>query len=89
MSDIPGSECGKDRPRFTLLPISRKPGTCPECATEHESWEPHNLSLYYQYHFYAEHRYFPTWKEAMAHCTDRVKALTIEVLKENGIEVSS
>ena len=70
---------------MVLLPA--KPGTCPECATTHETWEPHNLDLFYQYHFWGEHGRFPTWKDAMAHCSDVIKASTTEVLKEHGIEV--
>ena len=76
---------GKTTGGMILLPA--KDGTCPECATEHEKWEPHNLCLYYQYHFMAEHGRFPTWKDAMAHCTPDVKRKTIGVLKENGIKV--
>ena len=68
-----------------LLPC--KEGVCQECATEHEECEPHNLCLYYSYHFYGQHGRFPTWVDAMAHCSDDVKAATIEVLKEHGIAV--
>jgi len=68
-----------------LLPC--KKGVCPECATEHEAWEPHNLCLYYRYHFYGEYKRFPTWKDAMAHCSDEVKEKMKEVLKEHGISV--
>jgi hypothetical protein len=76
---------GKATGGLVLLPA--KTGTCPECATEHETWEPHNLCLYYQYHFMAEHGRFPTWKDAMEHCTDDVKKTTIKVLKEHGVKV--
>ncbi len=68
-----------------LLPA--KKGTCPECATIHEKEEPHNLCLFYQYSFYAVHGRWPTWKDAMAHCSDEVKEITTTVLKEHGIEV--
>jgi hypothetical protein len=70
-----------------MILVPCKGGNCPECATEHEPWEPHNLCLYYQYHFYGQHQRFPTWADAMAHCTDKVKASTIEVLKEHGVSV--
>ena len=71
--------------RIVLLPA--KPGTCPECATAHEKEMPHNLCLYYQYHFFGEHGRFPKWKDAMAHCTDDIKERTIRALKELGYEV--
>lgn len=64
------------------------PGTCPECTTEHPPGAPHNQqSLAYQYKFYGEHGRWPTWADAMAHCSDEVKTATLEVLRENGIEV--
>jgi len=65
-----------------------KKGTCQQCATEHEEWEPHNLCLYYHYHFYSQHGHFPTWVDAMAHCTDEIKKSVIEVLNEHGISVN-
>lgn len=72
--------------QFILLPP--KEGTCQECATAHDPKLPHNQqSLYYQYRFYAEHRRWPTWRDAMKHCTDDVKALWIEALAERGIIV--
>ena len=52
---------------LTLLPC--KPDVCQECAVDHDATQPHNnQSLYYQYHFYAKHQRFPTWKDAIAHC---------------------
>ena len=58
----------------TLLPAS--PGTCPECATEHEPHLPHNReSLYYQYTFHAKNNKWPTWEDAMAHCSNEMKTL--------------
>lgn len=54
---------------FMLLPA--KPGTCQECAVKHDESQPHNRnSLYYQYHFYNEHGFWPTWGDALAHCDD-------------------
>ena len=71
---------------FTLLPA--KPGTCPECAVAHDPTYPHNQqSLYYQYHFYAEHQRWPTWEDAMAHCDDRMKEFWKEELRKNGVGV--
>jgi len=64
------------------------PGTCPMCATAHEPDMPHNQqSLAYQYKFYDFHGRFPTWADAMAHCTDEMKDFWIASLAEHGIEV--
>ena len=63
-------------------------GTCPECAVKHEAEMPHNQqSLYYQYYFCNKHGRWPTWQDAMAHCTDEVKAAWTEALKEHGINL--
>ena len=71
---------------FTLMPA--KPGTCPECATAHDPKRPHDRgSLYYRYHFYNEHGRWPTWEDAMAHCTDEVRRAWTEALKEYGIDI--
>lgn len=64
------------------------PGTCPMCATAHDPEMPHNQqSLAYQYKFYDLHGRFPTWADAMAHCSDEVKAVWREALAEHGITV--
>lgn len=78
MKQLPGG--------FQLMPCA--PNVCQECAVDHLPGEPHNTqSLYYQYHFYAEHGRWPTWKDAIAHCPDEVKQVTIEVLKSHGIDI--
>ena len=55
--------------------IGRTPeGTCPECAVKHDPEQPHNQdSLTYQYKFYDQHGRWPTWADAMAHCSDELK----------------
>jgi ribonuclease I len=64
------------------------PGTCPECATKHDPEQPHNQqSLTYQYNFYDAHGRWPTWEDAMAHCSDKVKTVWIAALAEHGITV--
>lgn len=70
--------------RHGMMMVGKPPwGKCPVCATEHEPELPHNLqSLAYQYRFYDEHGRWPTWDDAMAHCTDEVKALWMEALSE-------
>ena len=55
-----------------LLPCG--PDVCQECAVKHGEGEAHNKqSLYYQYKFYAKHGRFPTWKDAVAHCTKEIQ----------------
>lgn len=64
------------------------PGTCPECAVAHDPKQPHNQqSLFYQYKFYNEHGSWPTWKDAMAHCTEDIKGFWTKELAERGVKV--
>jgi hypothetical protein len=71
---------------FAMMPTA--PGTCPECAVKHETWQAHNQqSLTYQYDFYGKHGRWPTWKDAIAHCTEDVKAQWIKLLAEHGVIV--
>lgn len=64
------------------------PGCCPVCAVEHEAEEPHDCqSLFYQYKFYAEHKRWPTWEDAMAHCSDEMKELWREELRKFGVVI--
>lgn len=73
---------------MTILPPAK--GTCPECGVAHLPGEPHNRdSLYYQYKFMQQHDRWPTWADAMAHCSPKVKKVTIELLREYGIEVNA
>jgi len=69
---------------FTLLPPA--PGLCPECAVGHEPHEPHDqTSLFYQMKFNMEHDRYPTWVDAMGHCSDEMKAAWTEELKKRGV----
>lgn len=71
---------------FMLLPP--EPGLCKECAVKHDPSQPHNRqSLYYQYHFYGEHGRWPTWADAMAHCSDAVQSQWKAALAERGVDV--
>lgn len=77
---------GKHLGAFALM--SAAPGTCPECAVAHDPKQPHNQqSLFYQYKFYNEHGRWPTWKDAMEHCSDDIKAFWIQSLEERGVKV--
>lgn len=71
-----------------LLPPA--PDKCQMCATKHEPEFPHNQqSLFYQYAFYysVKPNRWPTWADAMAHCSDKMKAMWTAELKKKGIEV--
>lgn len=61
--------------KFYLLPPH--PDACQVCARNppHAPEEPHNAqSLFYQYAFYREHGRWPTWQDAVAHCSPDVRA---------------
>lgn len=58
-------------------------GTCEWCHVKHDPVEPHNQqSLPYQMKFHAINGRWPTWSDAMAHCTPEVKTLWREQLRE-------
>lgn len=67
-----------------LLPVA--PGKCPQCAVVHLPEEPHdNQSVFYQYQFKGLHSRWPTWDDAMSHCTPEVQELWRSMLKEYGL----
>ena len=73
---------------WKLLRPPVKEGQCPECATNHTPEMPHNQqSLFYQYAFYDKHGRWPTWNDALAHCTPEMRAEWVDALKTHGIEV--
>lgn len=58
---------------------------CQECAVKHGTEEPHNaLSIYYQYSFHAKYGKWPTWSDAIAHCSDDLKEAWVKELKKIG-----
>lgn len=64
----------KEKHGFILLGQTPD-GTCPMCAVKHDPEMPHNQqSLAYQYKFYDEHGRWPTWHDAMEHCSKEIKA---------------
>ena len=68
-----------------MLLLPPKPGTCPICATEHEPELPHNQqSLYYQYRFYGIRGRWPTWADALAHCSVEMKEHWESELRDRG-----
>lgn len=63
------------------------PGTCESCAVAHKPEQPHNnQSLVWQYHFYDKEGRWPTWEDAMAHCSEPVKEFWRKGLKEKGVK---
>ena len=75
--------------RHGMMLVGRTPpGTCPMCAVKHNPEQPHNRdSLAYQYKFYDEHGRWPTWADAMEHCSEEVKTYWKEALEARGIEI--
>lgn len=64
------------------------PHACRICATVHRPEYPHDRdSLYYQNWFYRRHKRFPTWFDAMAHCSEKIRAEYTETLARRGIVV--
>lgn len=62
------------------------PGSCPVCATVHDPKDPHDRnSLYYQNRFHRSNKRFPTWADAMAHCSAGRRAEWKEKLLKQGV----
>lgn len=73
---------------FKVLRGQLEPGQCPECATKHTPEMPHNQqSLFYQYTFYEKHGRWPTWNDALAHCTPEMRDAWVEQLATHGVIV--
>lgn len=71
---------------FQMLPPA--PDVCQQCAVKHEEEMPHNQqSLYWQYWFYAKNGRWPTWADAMGHCSEEMKTKWIAALAEHGVKV--
>ncbi len=68
---------------FHVLPGPK--GTCPECNVAHPADEPHDRqSLAYQYRFYGQHGRWPTWRDAIAHCEEGLRAAWEDELRKVG-----
>ncbi len=64
------------------------PGTCTMRAVAHDPEQPHNQqSLAYKYKFYDQYGRWPTWADAMEHCSADVKARWKAELTKHGIDV--
>lgn len=81
------SKVGLKMNTLTLLD-SVQEGKCPECAVKHEPKLPHNRdSLFYQYKFYAQNGRWPTWKDAMAHCSNEMQKIWTAELLAKGVKI--
>ena len=68
---------------LTLLPPSSD--KCFFCAVKHLPEEPHDAtSFYYQFYFNGRFGRSPTWADAIAHCSDELKAAWKETLIKAG-----
>ncbi len=73
-----------------MLAGTPPPGACPECAVKHDPGQPHDqASLAYRYKFYDQHGRWPSWEDAMAHCSEDVKALWVAQLRRLGVDISA
>lgn len=71
---------------WTLLPPA--PDVCQEGAVQHDPELPHNQeSVYYHYHFHFAHGRWPTWRDAMEHCSPEMRDFWTQALAEKGITV--
>ncbi len=69
-----------------LLPPA--PNVCQQCAVDHDPRMPHNQqSLYWNYWFYSQHGRWPTWEDALAHCSTEMQRQWVTALAEHGITV--
>ena len=65
----------KDEHTRPALRYGPKEHECATCATTHSPDEPHNgNSLYYLVTFYQDYDRYPTWVDAMAHCSEITRA---------------
>ena len=73
-----------------LVMLPPAPHLCQICAVKHDEDQPHNAqSFYYQYWFASQNKRLPTWSDAMAHCSDEVKAPWLAQFRACGINISS
>lgn len=74
---------------FTLFKPTPAPGQCPECAVVHPKESPHYAyGLFYQMRFKEEHGRWPSWIDAMAHCSEEIKKAFSAGLKKAGVDVN-
>lgn len=73
---------------FTLLRGKLEEGQCPECAVKHTPEQAHNQqSLFWQYSFREKNGRWPTWEDAIAHCTPEVQEKWRIELRKHGVKI--
>jgi hypothetical protein len=78
-----GKVLKRETVQFGILPP--KPGTCAVCGVKHVPDQAHNAqSMYYQYAFYGEHGRWPTWADAIAHCSEPMQKVWKDALTASG-----
>ena len=67
---------------------------CPQCGADHEPDIPHNVqSMVYKYWFRSNEarngrpERWPTWNDAMAHCTPEIQAQWTQALIKHGVDI--
>jgi hypothetical protein len=74
--------------QMQLMPVAK--GNCSQCNYQHPADQPHNAqTMYYQVAFYQEHGRWPTWVDAMSHCTTEVQAQWTIHLVDLGVDVQA
>lgn len=83
-----GEVTASDTVQFSILPPPA--GACQECGRTHDPSQPHDAaSLHYQYTFYAKNDgRWPTWLDAMAHCSEDVREAWTYQLTKMGVDVA-
>ncbi len=73
---------------MSMMLLPPKPDVCQKCAVDHKKELPHDqTSMYWQYWFYSQYERWPTWADAMEHCTDEMKKVWSDELRKRGIDI--
>lgn len=82
---------GKETPLEVKMVLAPAPeGTCELCAVNHDPEMPHDAqSMFYQYRFYNEVGRWPDWRDAMAHCDQRTRAIWRKAIEKYGINIDA
>jgi len=68
--------------------LSPPQGHCQVCATKHDPRMPHNKqSMYYSVLFQNTYGRYPTWLDAMAHCSKEMQDAWKAELEKHGVKV--
>lgn len=74
--------------QVSILPPQE--GACRICGDVHNCRDPHNAgSLLYQHTFRKRNGRYPTWIDAMSHCSRRTKERWVDRLARKGIKLDA